>query len=306
MIQSLHKTLPSLTQTAVLHARRGYVDLEKLERYLQMFQTSSPSYVFLASMERCIYELAEHGNAELLHFHGRLDRVRAALRGMKHLRLMDFSKEVPNRKNENGVFDFDPAKLVVSCRNCVRVNADGSREQLDGNGLSDWLRTQFHLEMEMCGADYIVAIASYPDSEEGLGRLVAALTEIDKNLECADRKIPETTPEMQNAVSGEKPDGYDEAETPWDLPQIVLPMAEALEQKSCLQPLAACAGSISGEFIYLYPPGIPIAAPGERVTERIVERVLHYQRMGLPVQGMADVAAKSLRVCVPEQGAADR
>ncbi len=61
VVQSLHKTAPSLTQTALLHVKGELVDLEKLERYLQMYQSSSPSYVFMASIERCVYEMWEKG-----------------------------------------------------------------------------------------------------------------------------------------------------------------------------------------------------------------------------------------------------
>lgn len=267
VIQSLHKTLPSLTQTAVLHVRRGYVDVEKLERYLQMFQTSSPSYVFMASAERCIYEMAEHGCAEMTAFLKRLKVLRGELSQMRCLKLLDAAADV---------FDFDPSKLVVSCRNCWLVNRDGSREQMDGNRLSDWLRTEFHLEMEMCGADYMVAIVTYLDSQEGLDRVSEALRKIDGLLERED---------VGNALSDQ-----------WNPPEIRLKIAEAMEQTSRSLLIETCAGKISAEFVYLYPPGIPILAPGELVTETIVRQVLQYKQMGLPVQGMADVDAERLRV----------
>lgn len=281
VIQSLHKTLPSLTQTAVLHARRGYVDFEKLERYLQMFQTSSPSYVLMAAMERCIYEMAEHGREEMAEFLKRLGDLRTELKNMRCLRLLDFKADDGGSVGESGraaygVFDFDPSKIIVSCRNCVWVKQDGNREQIDGSRLSDWLRTEFHLEMEMCGADYIVAITTYLDSEDGLHRLVEALQRIDAVLA--------------------REDGRNEWSGRWPIPDIRLNMAEAMERKCQSFLLEDCAGKISMEFVYLYPPGIPIVAPGELVTEKIVERVLQYKHMGLPVQGMADVAAERLRV----------
>lgn len=294
VIQSLHKTLPSLTQTAVLHARRGYVDIDKLERYLQMFQTSSPSYVFMASMERCIYEMAEHGGARMAEFSRRLAGVRAELRKMRCLRLLECAEDradasavgdevlkngLPERA---GVFDLDRSKLVVSCRNCVRVKPDGSRVRMDGTTLSDWLRTEFDLEMEMCGADYIVAITTCLDREAGLRRFVEALLGIDGMLERAD---------------GSEPVGdAGRADSRWELPDIRMKIAESMERTRRTMPLAECAGKISTEFVYLYPPGIPLVAPGELITEKIIGQILDYKRMGLPVQGMADHAANQLQV----------
>ena len=73
-------------------------------------------------------------------------------------------------------------------------------------------------------------------------------------------------------------------------------MAQAMEQDAVNMRLEECAGKVSAEFIYLYPPGIPIVAPGEEVTETIIEKVLTYRRMGLPVQGMEDPNAEYLMV----------
>lgn len=280
VIQSLHKTLPSLTQTAVLHIKGNRVDRYRLERYLQMFQSSSPSYVFMASMERCIYEMAEHGKEYLQEFFGRLERLRGGLREMKHLRLLD------GVKGKWSVYGLDPSKLVVSCRSCVKVHADGHVEAMNGNMLAAWLRENYHLEMEMCGADYVVAILTFLDSEEGLERLCRALKEIDGELALKQPEERPSNDEIENKA--------------WEVPVIRTKMASATEMERERVRLENCAGRVSAEFIYLYPPGIPIAAPGEELTETIVERILEYRRMGLPVQGMEDPNAEYLMVLVEE------
>lgn len=89
VIQSLHKTLPSLTQTAVLHLTREgekRVDLGRLERYLQIYQTSSPSYVMMASIESCIYEMEQSGRKQMDDFSRRLRCVYSRLEHLKHLK----------------------------------------------------------------------------------------------------------------------------------------------------------------------------------------------------------------------------
>ena len=69
--------------------------------------------------------------------------------------------------------------------------------------------------------------------------------------------------------------------------------------------LEQCEGKISAEFVYLYPPGIPIVTPGECVTEMILEQIFYYKELGLPVQGMADKSCTRLRV-LTEDSATER
>lgn len=91
--------------------------------------------------------------------------MRESLSAMKNLRLV--GREL---KGRYGIFDLDPSKVVISTRYA----------SFDGEGLSELLRKQYHLEMEMCGADYVTAITAVGDSKAGLERLRAALLAIDK------------------------------------------------------------------------------------------------------------------------------
>lgn len=266
VIQSLHKTLPSLTQTAVLHVKKGLISLEKLEHYLQIYQTSSPSYVFLASIERCIFEMEQHGRKYLHEWKERLDKVRSELQNLRYLKLLN------EKTGKYGIFALDSAKIVISCRGC-RIR---TKERLNGSLLAEILRKQYHIEMEMSSVDYVTAITSCFDTEEGLKRLCRALLEIDGGLESDDIEKPQ--------------------ETAWRYPDIRMKMSEAAEADCESLPLESCAEKISAEFIYLYPPGIPIMAPGELVTEDILKTVMEYKTMGFSVQGMADRNAELLRV----------
>lgn len=280
VIQSLHKTLGSFTQTAVMHARKGFVDFEKLERYLQIFQSSSPSYVFLAGIEQCIFGMAEQGGAELAAFLGEIRRLRKGLTdpgGLTKLRLLN--RDVCGRC---GVWDLDESKLVVSARGCG----------ITGEQLMARLREEYGLELEMCGADYVTAITTMWDTEEGLRRLSDALREIDRGLAERDEVAD------QAGEFGPAGEPTETASGVVVLPaaQAAMTMAEAFEAPWEELPLADCAGRISTEFIYLYPPGIPMAAPGEWLTEETVRTALAYKAAGLPVQGMADRTAARLRV----------
>ena len=115
MIQSLHKTLPSFTQTAVMHVKEGYVDIQRLEHYLQIFQSSSPSYLFMAGMERCVQLMESEGEnggrLQMVHFQERLKVLRAKLKKMKHLRILDDSVI-----GCDGVYDVDISKIIISTK----------------------------------------------------------------------------------------------------------------------------------------------------------------------------------------------
>lgn len=180
MIQSVHKTLPSFTQTALLHGRKGRIDTDRVERYLQMFQTSSPSYIFMAGIEQCIYEMSRNGENVMAQFQERLMMLRKRLENLKVLRILGkdnsgLSENSGSVNLKNGVYGIDLSKLVISCRGC--------RKNLSGEQLGDWLRRDFGIEMEMCGADYAVAILTYMDSQKNLNRLADALLKIDAVLE---------------------------------------------------------------------------------------------------------------------------
>ena len=286
VIQSLHKTLPSLTQTAVMHGRAGRVDFARVERFLQMFQSSSPSYVFMAAMEQCIWEMEQQGAGQMQEFYRRLQMLREHLKGLNQLKLL--GPEVLSRKETKGAVGLDLSKIVVSCRGCG----------VSGETLGDWLRERYHIEMEMCGADYVVAITTYLDREEDLQRLETALLELDGELavrEALDGEKPERKA-LDQEGRGTIPKNGKEPAAAMPFPRICRSLSEAAEWALTERNLIDCAGEISGEFIYLYPPGIPLVAPGELVTEEIIWLVEAYKKMSLPVQGMADKTARRLKV----------
>ena len=184
---------------------------------------------------------------------------------MKKLLLVDRDLE-----GKAGIFDVDISKIVVSVRGT----------KLNGEMLSQILRERYHLEMEMCGADYVTAIAAIGDSEKGLKRLKKALLEIDKELE--------KTGKICN--NGEEDSVYSRhAET-------VMPVFKAMDGEKEAVPLKKSCGRICGEFAYIYPPGIPLLAPGERITKEILETLSDYIEKGLPVQGLEDTGLSTIQV----------
>lgn len=252
VIHSLHKTMPAPTQTALLHMNGEWVNRSEVRRYLHMLQTSSPSYILMAGIDECIRLILEKGEALFDAYVQKLERAREALESLKHLRILSTEH-------------FDKSKIVISAKDC----------KTDTKEIEKLLLEEYHLQMEMTAGNYLLAMTALGDTEEGFDRLVNALQEIDDQMEA--KTFAEE--EMFRLESAE-------------MVFTCCRMRELLRETAVSEhlkylPWEACEGHISTEYAYLYPPGIPILVPGERVSKRIVEQLLAYQRLHFSVQGTA-------------------
>ena len=262
VIHSLHKTLPSLTQTALLHRGRNCrVSSQQVRKYLDIFETSSPSYVFMAGMDQCIRLIGEKGPQMFDSYAKRIQKFREEAKALKDIHLLPCK----------GITEVDPGKLVIA--------ADG----LNGQKLAEILRREYHLEMEMAAAGYVIALTSVGDTEDGIYRLKNALIHIDETISTTSverhRKIPTETSFGRQM-------------------EQVLNIAEASSSEKQTLDLTECTGQICGEYIYLYPPGIPLAVPGERMTGELIRHIRNMQGKGLEIQGLRDYTGKKVDVCI--------
>ena len=280
VIQSLHKTLPCFTQTAILHVKGKLVDQDRISRYLSMFQTSSPSYLFMAGMERCIRYMDGDGRNEMIRYEKRLERFMERMEGLQVLEVLD--REICGKYRT--VAGWDPSKIVVSTMRA---------EDFHGEGLEETLRRKYHLEMEMTAPEYVIAMTSLMDTEEGFERLGTALLEIDGAL----RRRTESG--RKEKAASETPEGL---ESKLLHPVRRMLICEAMDADTERTAFQDTVGKASAEFVYLYPPGIPIIAPGEVFTDAIVEKIMAYKAAGLLVQGPADPDADVILTLSSEDG----
>lgn len=197
-------------------------------------------------------------------FSGELVEMRRELHGMRHLRLL--GRNVAGTKD---IYDLDISKIIVSAKGTA----------INGVQLCEKLRRLYGLEMEMCTEDYVTAITSVMDTKEGLERLKRGLMEIDNSLTGDGEKKGKTEEEQGN--------GNGDDTCSWELEQVMT-IYEAWESEKEEIALEDCEGRVGGEFVYLYPPGIPIVVPGERITREVLDVVLRYRGLGLSVQGLKD------------------
>lgn len=274
VIQSIHKTLPSLTQTAVLHLKEGIADRERLEFYLRIYQSSSPSYVMMASIDNCIEYMAGEGRKRLEQLGRRLEHWMEDAKQWSCLRVLD-----DHVLEENGAFDRDISKLVVG------ISPQAEKAGINGTALAEAVRRRFHLEPEMCCDRYVLYMTSLMDSEESLFKLSAALTQIDKEIAgalCMGRNEgTEGISEETEKHSGEQ------GTLTWtrDVPRRIS-MAEAVNKKGRRIRLEDACGCISRGFLTVYPPGVPAVVPGEMISQETAELLLKNAGLGLTVEGL--------------------
>lgn len=231
VVQSLHKTLPSLTQTGLLHLCSERIDPTQVGFWLNVFETSSPSYLLMASIDSCVALLNERKGPLC----GQWADALAAFR--------------PNFKHLWWVHTDDPAKLVISTR----------RTNLTGPALMARLREEFHIELELSSADYAVAMTGMGDTAEHLTRFASALETIDGTLSEEAAPAPLDLPETEQAMS----------------------ISSALASETETRFLREAVGRISAEFLWAYPPGIPLITPGERVTKALADYAVRCEAAGV-------------------------
>ena len=268
VIESLHKTMPALTQTSLLHVMNPKLD-ERVRRYLQIFQTSSPSYIFMQSMEKAV-AFGVNNKAEFVKYGRRLEIFAEKCDNLRNIRL--FRPGVNVSKNDEGcsackVFDHDEGRLVFVVR---PGTVDGSGQIFTGVMLADILADRYGLIVEMASVSYVICISSVVDSVDSYDILFKAIEEIDSGLEY--RSIVDGSRAM-DIISGRR--------------SAVVP-GKAWDETSEMVPLELSVGRISGAFVYAYPPGIPVLAPGEIVDEQAVCGIDTMIRSGLNVSGVDD------------------
>lgn len=245
VVNSLHKTMPSLTQTALLSVCSYRVDVARVDKNLSVFQTSSPSYVLMASIDECVRMLKNDGAQVLADWSRNLDISKLSLSRLKKLSVFD-------HKKDGRVFAYDKSKLVILCTGGA----------ISGVELKKILRNVYNIELEMAGVNYAIAMSGAGDSRENFSALEDALFAIDDTLSNRNgltKTIAPILPKQAlepcktSALSGEYVD-FDKS-----------------------------AGRISLENVWAYPPGSPIIVKGEIICVEDVKNLTLMYESGVSV-----------------------
>lgn len=258
---SLHKTGGSLTQSSLLMINNSSIDHDVVRTYLNLIQTTSPSHILLCSIDIARKQLALKGRSMLEKV---LEVARYARAEIN--KLDSFYAFGPDQVGQPGAYNFDETKLPIY------VKETG----LTGYEIRDILYYDYRIQVELADLYNILCIISLGDDYGSVNRLIEALRDIEKNYQ------------------GGKHEEFFQKEL--IIPEVIVSPRDAFYSKKKTVRLEEAVGSISGEAVMAYPPGIPIVAPGEKITKEIVDYIelLKYQKCSL--QGPADPYLDKIRV----------
>lgn len=234
VVNSLHKTLPCLTQSAVLHAMSERVDKDRLNKNLAIFQTSSPSYVLMSAIDGCVRFVRSGAKGEFEAWHKNLVRTKNALSRLEHLKLF-----APQKSEK--AFAYDISKIVILC----------GEADISGVQLKKLLREKYNIELEMASESYAIAMSGLGDEDKNFDALIDALCEIDKRL-TSKHKANVELPKIAQKV--------------FEPYQIDTLSVEYVKFENIV-------GRVIAENIWAYPPGAPLIVKGEVVSEDTVENI---------------------------------
>lgn len=270
VVQSLHKTMSSLTQTAMLHRTGSLISGEEIQSAINMFQTSSPSYLLMASIEGCIGLLEERGEELFDGWQEALELFYSETKDLRHLSVLGTDKvselSFGVKELRTAMMSHDRSKLLIGT----------AGTNLTGAELMERLRTEYHIELEMAAEQYVIAMTGMGDTKETLFRFAKALKEIDET--CAEVPVKEVICPA--------------------LPGVRMSIGEAMQAESEERRIKEAIGQVAAEHIWAYPPGIPVVVAGEEISEELAEYLLEKQRRGVDLHRRSGTCKGEFRIRV--------
>lgn len=256
---SMHKSGGSLTQSSLLLLGPNMSE-GYVRQIINLTQTTSGSYLLLSSLDISRRNLALRGKETFEKVRSYAKYARAEINDIGGY--YAFCRELING---NSVYDFDVTKLAV---HTLDVG-------LAGIEVYDLLRDEYDIQIEFGDFGNFLAYLSIGDRKQDIERLVSALAEISRRF----------GKEKVNLMTQEYVD-----------PQVAVSPQDAFYADKEKVELKDAPGRISGEFVMCYPPGIPILAPGERVTQEIREHIEYAREKGCTLTGAEDLEIRHLNV----------
>lgn len=261
---SIHKTMNGLGQASVINLKSKLVDQDRLTLCFDLFESTSPSSIMLASIDAARRQMVLHGR-ELWGKALELSRkARKELAGLAGLTVID--REVLNKP---GTFDLDETKLVLDVRGL----------DVSGYMASDWILEKYKITFELITHRHLMALISVADTDETIDRLIEA-------VKAMHRWATETKPSSFVPLPHHRELGTETVMTP----------TKAFFSVTKKVPLNKAAGEIIAEMVSPYPPGIPRLLPGERITPAHVDYLQKGRDGGMLALDPIDQALKTLRV----------
>lgn len=261
---SMHKSGGSLTQSSFLligtNAASFGVTEGRVRSVINLTQTTSGSYLLLSSLDISRRNLALNGKEIIARVIKTADYAREEI-----AKIGGYYAFADELKNGDDIYDFDRTKLSVHTRDIG----------LAGIEVYDYLRDFYDIQIEFGDIGNILAYISAGDMWKDIERLVSAMAEVKRRF--SKDKTGMLDHEYIN-------------------PKVILSPQAAFYGNQKSVPIGESAGRISGEFVMCYPPGIPILAPGEMITEEILGYIRYSKERGCVMTGTEDMNIERIKV----------
>lgn len=261
--QSTHKLTGSLTQTSMLHCRRGFPLTDKVSAAMALVQSTSPHYWLLASLDSARQQLALHGTELIGNALALARQVRSEINSIEGLH--SFGREIT-------------AYDTISAFDETKVTIDFSGAGLDGRQAERLLR-QEGIEVELTAGNHVLALITMGDNEASAQALCQA---------CRHIAAGRTNTALRAGYAGE--------ELPLPVPRVAVSPQEAWNAETETVPFAQAQGRIAAETVTFYPPGIPAVALGEEITSDVMTYIKEKLKRGYAPNGPADGSLGTISV----------
>ncbi|MBE1446999.1 arginine decarboxylase [Paenibacillus sp. OAS669] len=264
---SVHKLGGSMTQSSVLNIKEGRVNVRRAKTIISMLTTTSTSYVLLASLDAARRHLALNGKALADHAIELAQYARKSINEIPGLSC--FGEEILGTE---ATYDYDPTKVNIHVRHLG----------ITGYDAENWLREHYNIEVELSDLYNILCLITPGDTRDNVDILLTALRELSKqnyNI----REVNELVIKIPK------------------IPQLTLTPRDAFYGDTEVVLFKESADRIIAEFIYVYPPGIPILLPGEVISQDLIDYITEHVEVGLPVKGPEDRSIQNVKVIVETQ-----
>jgi len=263
-VQSTHKVLGAMTQASMLHVQSNKVDRDRISKSLQLLQSTSPSYLLLASLDAARQQMALHGK----YLMSRTLQLAAAARTQIH-QIPGLS--VLECKSTPGFCHLDPTRLTVT------VSGLG----LTGFEADEIFHEQLGVTAELPSLQHLTFIISLGNTQADIEKLVSAFKLVSQRYQ--KENLTYKKPLWENLFC--KMEYY-----------IQISPRQAYFAVSESVPIAQASDRICAELICPYPPGIPVLMPGELITSQALDYLQQIQAQGGFISGCADKTLNTLRV----------
>ena len=269
--QSTHKSVGSLTQTSWLLGQGKKFDKRRITQMHQMLQSTSPNYIFLASLDMARHQLATAGN----------DLVSRALELSMYLR------EELNKISGIATMEYTDIQERVINYDCTKVLIDAKGLGLTGVEFEHLLRNH-RIEVELVQANHVLVLIAIGDTNESVTALIKAVQAVSEKVLRTFKEFNKTEEEQLQDIS------KDSALLPAPIVRITPRNAMYANREQI--PLKEALHRIAGETIAYYPPGIPCVAVGEEISASVLQYIENRKALGYVPNGSDDMTLETIWV----------